>query len=491
MQKLLLSICTLFLLALSAHFFLYNLGQHSISAASDEVVYVRVIQSILHQNDIFPLKHGGLPFNEKPPLKFWLTSIIPFLLGENNLSFRLFDGALGVICVALSVLIARALFASWIGALITGLLLLGAPEWVISHHSFRRVVLDGLLTTLLLIASIYGWRAYSSLLRNESALRNLVIFSLLCGLGSLTKSVAGLIPIASMALLFMLSKQGRCTWKTSLISLSVGPLIFLTYICVVAFQGKHALHTFLGIEIFERVVHGFTGHNTGDPWYYFRYIFIRGGITPVPLLLFGLAGSLYAAIKDNAFRFTIIWSFLPLGIYSLSSSKAPWYLNPYMPFFVMTAVFGTLYVIKKIPTHKVIYQFTLAAFLCLLFLPPYYRTLTHHFTSVAQQTQRLAIDVISQDISRLKTPVIFLRNSISGRASPINGHFNVEGIYRQILKRSMRVIKQASEIIISERQYVFLEKSQLENLSGDWKIYKELPPFGPRKHWVVVVSYNL
>ena len=491
MQKLLFALCALLLLTLSCYLFLYNLGAHSISAASDEVVYVRVIQGILHQGEIYPLWHGGLPFHEKPPLKFWLSSVLPLLLGESNLSFRLLDGILGLVCIALSVILSRCLFNSWLGALITGLLLLGAPEWVISHHSFRRVVLDGLLTTLILIASIYAWRAYRTLERNEPATRSLAAFSFFCGLAALTKSVAGLVPIASMLVLFTLSQHGRKNWKSSLLPLSVGPLIFMVYLCLVAFQGKHALHTFLGMEIFHRVVHGFTGHNTGEPWYYFKYIFVRGGVIPVPLLLLGLAGSLYACVKNNAFRFSIVWCFLPLIIYSFSSSKAPWYLNPFMPFFAMTAVFGTLFIIRQIPTSKMAYRFVLVVAVCALFLPTYYRTLTHHVAKVAQQNQRLPIDEISQEIIKEKIAVSFLTKAISGRSSPINGHFNVEGIYRQMIRENIRIIKNVSEIEPSERQYVFLEERQLAQLPENWKKYKVLPPFEPRKNSLVVVSYNL
>jgi 4-amino-4-deoxy-L-arabinose transferase-like glycosyltransferase len=83
-------------MALSVWMMFWNLGASSISVASDEVIYVRIVQTIIHEGRIFPLFHGKLPSFEKPPLALWSNALIPWIFGESNWSFRSLSAGLGL-----------------------------------------------------------------------------------------------------------------------------------------------------------------------------------------------------------------------------------------------------------------------------------------------------------------------------------------------------------------------------------------------------------
>ena len=482
-----LIICSIFLLLLSSYLFLFHLGSMSVSQGSDEVVYVRVMQGVVHEGAFFPLKHGTIPFFEKPPLKFWLAALFPYFLGENNLSFRLLDGILGIASISLSVGIAWRIFGSIPGALIIGFLLLGAPEWVISHHSFRRAVLDGLLTTIILAASFFAWQGYQKIQSGLPARRSFFCFSLLCGLAALTKSIAGLVPIGIIIFLLLCDRAGRGAFLKHFPSLTAGPVIFLGYLAVLALFGRRAVDTFIGIEIFDRVSHGFTGHNSGDPWYYLHYVFVRGGIVPLALLLLGTTSSLFLARRDHRLRFVLAWGGLPILVYSCASSKVPWYLNPFMPFMAIVAVFGTVELVNKISNR--FFGAALSVCLVLLSALPFYHALSRHIGDVMNETNILPIDRVVAEIQANSGEMVVVANAISARVAPIKGRFNVEGIYREILKFRTRSIEEAVGFLPVSGQYFFVRESDYEKLPLGGRMVAQLPPLLPRKESVRVVRY--
>jgi 4-amino-4-deoxy-L-arabinose transferase-like glycosyltransferase len=487
LRRLSLVISSALLLVLSSFFFLFHLGSSSVSQASDEVVYVRVMQGVLHEGSFFPMKHGNLPFFEKPPLKFWLAAVFPYFLGENNLSFRLLDGLLGIASISLSIAIAWRIFGSFPGALIIGFLMLGTPEWVISHHSFRRAVLDGLLTTILLAASFFAWRGYQLIQSGLKARSVLCVFSLLCGFAALTKSIAGLVPIGIVVALLLCDRPGRAALLSHSLSLISGPLVFAGYVAVLALFGSRALQTFIGIEIIDRVTQGFTGHNSGDPLFYIHYVFVRGGVVPVVLLLVGTVSSLFFAIRDYRFRFIFAWGVLPIFIYSCASSKVPWYLNPFMPFMAMVAVFGTIEVLHRISNQVIVAS--LSAAILLLSGLPFYRAILRHITVVMNDNKILPIDRIVAEIQTNSAEIAIVANAISGRVAPIKGRFNVEGIYREILRFRSQSVDDPTGFSPLPGQYVFVRESHYERLPLGGMLVQQLPPLPPRKEGVSVVRY--
>jgi 4-amino-4-deoxy-L-arabinose transferase-like glycosyltransferase len=263
--------------------------------------------------------------------------------------------------------------------------------------------------------------------------------------------------------------------------------MFAGYVAVLSLFGDRALQTFIGIEIVDRVTQGFTGHNSGDPLFYIHYVFVRGGVAPVVLLLVGTVSSLFFAIRDYSFRFALAWGVLPIFIYSCASSKVPWYLNPFMPFMAMVAVFGTVKLLSKISNQFIVAS--LSAFILLLLGLPFYRAISRHITVVMNDNKILPIDRIVAEIQNNSAETAIVANAISGRVAPIKGRFNVEGIYREILRPRSKSIEQAVGFSPLPGQYVFVRKSDFEKLPSGGREVAQLPPLFPRMESVLVVRY--
>jgi 4-amino-4-deoxy-L-arabinose transferase-like glycosyltransferase len=479
-------------------FFLWNLGQSSISLRSDEIIYTRVTQSILHKGALFPLQHGNVPTYEKPPLKLWLGSIAPLIAGESNLSFRIFDGVLGVITVALTICLARALTGAPVVALLSGLALLGMPELVISHHGFRRGVLDGLLTALTVLSCWFTWgliqkKNAGCALRDLS--RSALLVGIVCSLGVLTKSVAGFVPAACAFASFVLltPRSGVKDYARIFLGIVGVPVFtFLAYVFALWFvAGIKGISVFIGVEIFTRTISGFEGHNTDQRWFYLWSLFVRGSTVPRNLLIVGLIGAVLTARVDKASRFILIWALLPVGLYSLSASKVPWYINPFLPFISIMALWGAKQILDLLHSRwpgKKVYVLGLTL-LCAVTLPAYSRAIIRHAKVVLGETQRIELDLLVSELVGRYTAFVILEDSLSGRTSPIKGRFNLEGIYREMLRPRIEAFNGIAEYHPKTGDVVFVKEGSLSSLEPGWKMLRTLEPFGARSWRLAVVEY--
>jgi 4-amino-4-deoxy-L-arabinose transferase-like glycosyltransferase len=509
-------------LALAATWlFLWNLGSHSISPRSDEVIYVRVTQSILHNGDTFPLMHGSVPTYEKPPLKLWLGSIAPIVLGESNLSFRLLDGLLGVAGVLLSVAMMRKLSGSVWLALLSGVLLLGMPELVISHHGFRRAVLDGLLTVLTILVASGTWRMVEARLatRSDVALggynrerAHAIAIGALCSLAVLTKSVAGFVPalcaVVSLVFVSPATDTGlfkRIRRERNLLWIVLLPVATLIGYCGALWSvaGEKALNIFVGVEVLTRVFSGFEGHNTGDPWFYLWSLFIRGAAVPRVLLFAGVLGALLTLKSDRGLRFLLVWSALPVTLYSLPASKVPWYLNPFLPFVSMLAVGGAAALITCVAErlarvtgragNRSVERSIVGLAVVLLAaasVPAFARAIDRHIGVVLTSNERIELDHLVQSLRRDYSQFVVVENALSGRTNPRNGRFNVEGIYREMLRPGLRAVPRIEEFTSQPGEVVLVKEEFLGRLPTGWREIGAANPYTGRAWRLVAVVYG-
>lgn len=476
------------LVATTLFVFIFNLGESSISLASDEVIYVRITQGMVQSGELFPLRHGAAASFEKPPLKFWLSAILPTLFGESNWTYRLFDGALGTLAIALAATMTFELSRSFPAALVVGLLLLGAPEWVIAQHGFRRAVLDGLLTTLTLLSAIYSWRWCAS----APTRGRLFAIAIFCALGVLTKSVAGFIPLLCALVTLVLCGERRPTGREILGMTLVPSLAFAAYIaCVWIVGGWRGLNSFLGVEILTRALSGFEGHNSDRPLFYLWYLIVRAAVAPQSLLIAGLLGVTLTLRRDRAARFLMIWVALPVAAYSCSTSKAPWYLNPFMPFVCMTAVLGATALVRTVQATPVsrIGAFPVAILLAITAGTSYSRSVTRSLSEVTTDTTRIPLDPLSERLRSEYEGIALENGAISGRTSPLRGRFNLEGIYRGMMKPKLTVIETAAAAPQVSTTATIVKDSSINALPEGWIEIGRVPPFGARTWGLLAVTY--
>ncbi len=477
------------LCALTLFLMFWNLGANSISIASDEVIYVRVSQGVLHEGSFFPLMHGNVPTFEKPPLKLWLGALAPWILGESNFSFRALDGVLGALAVLGAVVLAWRISRSAPGALAVGFLVLAMPEWIIAQHGFRKVVLDGLLTVLILGAALAAWRVIDK--REARRARYLFLVGVFSSLAVLTKSVAGFIPLAC-AVCSICAVAPRALVTRRALWLLLPFVVFVGYVLAVwQLGGVRGLRMFLGVEIVDRAFSGFKGHNTGSRWFYLWYIFIRGGAAPRVLAWVGVVGAVWAARRHAWARFILVWSMLPVVAYSLSASRAPWYVAPFFPFVCMVAVFGASAICDSVSDRKIIRILVTSMLLVATFVAAVSlsRSLSRNLLEVSTDTSRLPFDLLTERLRADYTKFGVLESAISARSNPRKGRFNVEGIYRETLKPDLVAVPDIRDLIPESQRVYFVKEESLGDLPVGWYEIGRVPAYKSRKWRVVAVVY--
>jgi hypothetical protein len=394
--------------------------------------------------------------------------------------------------------------------LATGFLVILVPEWVLFAHSFRKNVLDGLLTTLILVAGFWSWKGYNELAHGRSARYYLAVFSAICGVATLVKSVAGLVPIFPVFLLVLMQPNSLKEKARSFISLTTGPLIFFGYCFLLYVMLPKSLPTFIGIEILHRATTGFEGHNLGKPFFYFTYLFDRSAFLPLGLLLVGIFGTVSLLTVKNkgdkdmdklvssstrvGARYLVMMAWCPIFLFSLSSAKLPWYISPYAPFFIGSALLGVVFVFRFLIARPWLSQrksiqrgfllFTLFMF-CLPLIPRAQRVLNF----VMNPMNRLPIDLVVERIRAEKGNVIIVDNVISNRATPIKGRFNVEGIYKEMLHDRIKKVSSTERTEYSPGDFVFVARDAVQALPEGGEEIARLPPLSPRREEVIVLKY--
>lgn len=485
----LLAVSVSALVALTFFLMFWNLGANSISISSDEVIYTRVSQGVLHERSFFPLMHGNVPTFEKPPLKLWLGALAPWILGESNFSFRALDGLFGALAVLGSVALAWKLSRSVPGALAVGFLVLAMPEWIIAQHGFRKAVLDGLLTVLTIGVAWAAWRAIET--RDRVSARYFFWIGVLSSFAVLTKSVAGFIPLAcAVASIAVLAPRLLITRRACWLALPV--LVFALYVLAVwEVGGMRGLRMFLGVEIVDRAFSGFDGHNTGSNWFYTWYLFNRGGAAPRWLLWLGLVGAVVSAKRDSRMRYLLVWSALPVFAYSLSASKAPWYIAPFFPFVCMLAIFGASALLELFSARPILQWAGRLMCIVIVYISgaSYSRAISRNVLEVSTDTKRIPIDLLTEKLKGEYSKFAVVESSISGRSNPRNGRFNVEGIYRETLKPDLLIVTSISELQPESRRVYFVKEPSLGALPHGWSEVGRLAPSVSRKWEVVAVVY--
>jgi hypothetical protein len=127
---------------------------------------------------------------------------------------------------------------------------------------------------------------------------------------------------------------------------------------------------------------------------------------------------------------------------------------------------------------------------CSVGVLPYYRAIQRTIQSVARDNERIAVDMMIDAIRTEPGPVTIVDNCLSGRVTPRAGRFNVEGIYREILKPRLRLVESSADIGPSTPGVVILPLTELPPLAPGWRKIGEAPPFNGRSETVVAITYR-
>lgn len=303
----------------------------------DDAYYAEKAKQMLRTGDWLTPRFAGVERLDNPPLFLWLVAVSFALLGVTSFAAVLWSALAGVACVALThrlaVRLGRDPFEAWAA----GIVLLGTGYFLkYANHA----MFDVFLTMLFLCVLLAYRRAW------EGSTRAWVAVGLFAGLGVLTKSVLGLLPLAVVALHALwcgrvLHALRSGAWLAPLVA---GLVLVPWYGYQLATHHDAFVREHVAWLLVQR---GFgTGHEAASPASPLGYL-RELGLTYWPWLPLALAG-LWLALREGftrggrepdraAFpavagaRLLLLWPLVVVGTLSFAHEKKLWYVMSVFP----------------------------------------------------------------------------------------------------------------------------------------------------------------
>lgn len=353
----------------------------------DEARYGEIAREMLVRGDWVTPTLNFVKYFEKPPLLYWLTAFNLWLFGQHDWAVRLWPALFGLLGVASTAYLARAMYGRPTGLLAACVLAATPLYFAISQV----VILDMPLTALCTLCLVIAWRLYGSEGRGAEPLRLLFWTSL--GLAVLTKGPVAVVLVGGTICLYSIVTRKFFWWQRlfSVPGLAAFLVITLPWFVLVSWRNPEFLRFFFLEQHLARYARPW--EHQEPVWFY------------VPVLLLGtlpwwivaastwrrseLAARVLGLRWSPATTYLICWFLVVFLFFSFSGSKLGTYILPGLPplailiaraltrpptggtvlvfrcLFILTmlAGFGTLAAVRLVPLFSSHYRAAM--------LPPY------------------------------------------------------------------------------------------------------------------------
>jgi 4-amino-4-deoxy-L-arabinose transferase-like glycosyltransferase len=319
----------LLLLLIFGVLYSFRLGSYPLSNP-DEGRYAEIPREMLATGDWITPRLNGVNYFEKPPLGYWVTAVMEKICGENEWSVR----AVPVIFALWGVLLVyaagrrwRGRAAGWWAAMVLGTSLL----WFVIGHLPLLDMAVSVLMAQALFAFFFGVQEPAGATRRG-------FFYLLyasMALATLAKGLIGfLVTGAVMFLWLLVFNQWR---RLRPFYLPTGALLFLAIAApwhvLAALHNETWVHRYFVFEHFERFLT--PAASRPGPLHYFVWIVLAGLIPWTGFLWLSLRAALaggWARRREKVDAwFLITWVVFVFFFFSVSKSKLPPYILPIFP----------------------------------------------------------------------------------------------------------------------------------------------------------------
>lgn len=294
----------------------------------DEAIYAQVAREALASHSPLAFTWDGniglyrpAGWYEKPPLMIWLTETAFSILGQSELAARIWVLVFSLATVALSCV--------WVsGAYGSRAAVLTAATYLISFQFFRSssVLQLDIPVGFFILLSLFAFA------RARSKPRYFYVFWLSVGLGVMTKSVIGLLPIP---IVMLAAGCVRDAFYLRSRPFYLGILLFLAitmpwHLVEMLRFGKEFWDQYFLYHLLTRWSTGI--ESNGQPFSFYWRILLHQRML-VGLFVPSFAYALYAVVKRQldmalfAAAFVVVMMF-----FSSSHTKLPWYILPIYPF---------------------------------------------------------------------------------------------------------------------------------------------------------------
>ena len=277
-MKTLNSICPYLMLSLlGIFFFMTFLGEFHLFDW-DEINFAESSREMLSTENFFQVQINFEPFQEKPPLFFWLQSFSMKLFGVNEFAARLPNAVIGVFTLMLVFRIGSSMKGNRFGW-IWSLIYLGS---LLPHMYYKSGIIDPVFNLFIFLGIYFFIRwVHSTVVKHR--IKFSLFAGLFIGLAVITKGPVGLLLLLLTVLVYWLLNRDKKMFKINEIVVFIAGFSFISFFWFgyeTIQNGPWFLIEFLNYQI-ELFSHPVAGHE--QPIYY-HFVVILIGCFPMSFI---------------------------------------------------------------------------------------------------------------------------------------------------------------------------------------------------------------
>jgi 4-amino-4-deoxy-L-arabinose transferase-like glycosyltransferase len=316
------------LFIVSAIYMFYNLWCGSLYAW-DEGWYGEVAREIVIEGrGWLTLHYNYQPWFHKPPLYIWMIAIAYKFFGVNEFAVRIWSTIFGFSSIILVYFLSKKLFLSERVAFFSSLILVGFAQFV---KQSRMGMMDAPLTFFILLGIYFFWIG-------RKREWYLLYVGIITGIAFMLKSFAAFqIPIIIILFSFITGERKRLVNPKVIYGFLIGFLICLPWhLYQYIGYGITFINEYFLVHIVKRTFESLPG-DQGNVLYYFKILNFKN----IPLGTIGLFTIPYIFVsaflekdKDRKAAFILMLTSIAviLLLFSVVTTKLPWYIVPVYPF---------------------------------------------------------------------------------------------------------------------------------------------------------------
>jgi 4-amino-4-deoxy-L-arabinose transferase-like glycosyltransferase len=288
----------------------------------DEGRYAEAAREMLASGDWLVPRLFGVPYLEKPPLYYWLTSVACGLVGVDEFGARLVSALAAAVGVLSTGLFARRIFSPSAGLASATILATSGLYFVLA-----RVAVTDMLFSVLVAGSLLAY------FRAETEGRSYAPFWLLAAAATLTKGpvaavLCGLVALGHLAV--------RGSWQSLRLGRFWGGLpLYLVVVLPWFVLIELRYPSFIYFYVYKEHVLRVAGDEHREAFYWYLPWLLAGFLPWTPVLLATLPAIRRRAEEDSpagaAARFAVIWAVIVLVFFSVPRGKLAPYILPVFP----------------------------------------------------------------------------------------------------------------------------------------------------------------
>lgn len=306
----------------------------------DDLHYAAISKELLTSHNPLFLSLTGQPYLNKPPLFFWLNSVMISLFGNNAYGAKFVSVAAGVILLLIIFRIAAKTFDSINAGY--GAVIFFLCNYIVFKNT-QACRFESLLTLFIILSLAAAYRYLGS-----KKTFYLVLSGLAAGLAVLTKGAAGglvFVLVVPYVLIF-----GDRSNKVKLFT----DILIASVVFAAAFGWWYG-YAFLKTDVFKvqvmnesvgRLSFVKSGWKNGQPIYEYVKSFAMFNFIMIPFLLIGVYKGLLPKIKHRGVILFFIYFIVYFIIIHFMKTKYDRYLYPIMPMLSIVAGAGLASVVK-------------------------------------------------------------------------------------------------------------------------------------------------